>query len=216
MNCKSICILLALSFSNTMAQSQNAGCGLAVMDKCYSTLPPDGSQSSNLIEEIGAVDDAQTCQHFCNDLYPESCEWFMYDRTTNDCKLFKGSVSDLQDDCREYGYAVTPSTDQCIAAFDVGSDDECYNFREDYCRFEFTLLDNLESIQTLEDCQTACSYLTNCTFFFYDKDAKICKVNTSSIENRVCDMVHGTKEPALKDCLDAGKVQWSNPANSTK
>ena len=87
------------------------------------------------------------------------------------------------------------------------------NFREDYCRFEFTLLDNLESIQTLEDCQTACSYLTNCTFFFYDKDAKICKVNTSSIENRVCDMVHGTKEPALKDCLDAGKVQWSNPGN---
>ena len=71
----------------------------------------------------------------------------------------------------------------------------------------------MESIQTLEDCQTACSYLTNCTFFFYDKDAKICKVNTSSIENRVCDMVHGTKQPALKDCLDAGKVQWSNPGN---
>ena len=50
----------------------------------------------------------------------------MYDRTTNDCKLFKGSVSDLQDDCREYGYAVTPSTDQCVAAFDAGSEDECY------------------------------------------------------------------------------------------
>jgi len=213
MSSKSLFFLFVLSVSSVLAQDQNAGCGLAVMDKCYSTLPPDGSQSSNLIEEIGAVDDAQTCQHFCNDLYPGSCEWFMYDRSTADCKLFRGSVSDLQDDCREAGYAVTPAHDECEAAFDVGSDDECYNFREDYCRFEFTLLDNLENIQTIGDCQTACSYLTNCTFFVYDKPSEICKVNTASIENRVCDIVHGTKVPSLQGCIDAGKIQWSNTGN---
>ena len=50
----------------------------------------------------------------------------MYDRTTSDCKLFKGAVTDLQDDCREAGYAVTPAHNQCEAAFDVGSDNECY------------------------------------------------------------------------------------------
>ena len=28
------------------------GCGMATMDKCYGTIPPDGSNPSNLIEVI--------------------------------------------------------------------------------------------------------------------------------------------------------------------
>ena len=46
-------------------------------------------------------------------MYANSCDWFMYDRATMDCKLFKGSLSDLVDDCTEFGYAVSPSYANC-------------------------------------------------------------------------------------------------------
>ena len=69
--------------------------------------------------------DAQTCQRFCKDLYPTTCTWFMFDRTTSDCKLFKGSLTGLKDDCREQGYPVDPPYDQCEAIFDESSEVGC-------------------------------------------------------------------------------------------
>ena len=76
-------------------------------------------------QEIGAVEDAQTCQKFCNELYPTTCTWFMLDRTTSDCKLFKGALTDLNDDCRERGYSVTPDHTECDVVFEAESDDAC-------------------------------------------------------------------------------------------
>ena len=49
----------------------------------------------------------------------------MFDRTTSDCKLFKGNLTDLGDDCREKGYPVNPSYDQCNVVFDESSEDGC-------------------------------------------------------------------------------------------
>jgi len=205
----SIFVVVGGIFTSTLVESAGlAGCGLAVMDKCYEFNPPDGPNPENLIEEIGAVEDAITCQQFCKELYSTTCEWFMYDRTTNDCKLFKGTLEDLEDDCTEAGYAIRPLYDDCSVS-NVNSDDACYNFREDYCRFEFSLLDNLEQIQSIQDCQTACEYLTNCTFFIYDTPSKICKLNTNPLDTRTCDIVHGNKEPSLQGCMDDGKIQWN-------
>ena len=47
------------------------------------------------------------------EIYGDSCEWFIYDRTTSDCILFKGSLSELENDCTESGYAVHPTVDHC-------------------------------------------------------------------------------------------------------
>ena len=102
------------------------GCGLSVMDKCYGHKPLDGSTPTNLIEEIGSVANATICQLLCKDLYSNSCEWFMYDRTTNDCKLFKGPLSDLEDDCTEIGYAVSPPYDECNVNNVEENGDGCY------------------------------------------------------------------------------------------
>ena len=78
-----------------------------------------------LFQEIGAVSNATTCQQFCKDLYPTTCGWFMYDRTTNDCKLFKGALSELEKDCTESGYAIRPSYDECKVA-NIETRDGCY------------------------------------------------------------------------------------------
>ena len=79
-----------------------------------------------MLQEIGAVPDAVTCQKFCKELYAGTCEIFMYDKTTQDCRLFSGSLEDLQKDCREIGYAVEPAFTECNKVFPVQGDTGCY------------------------------------------------------------------------------------------
>ena len=50
----------------------------------------------------------------------------MFDRTTNDCMLFSGSLNDLQDDCREVGYAREPNHASCDTVFPSNSSNGCY------------------------------------------------------------------------------------------
>ena len=69
-------------------------------------------------------------------------------------------------------------------------------------------MENLEDIDNMAECQTACQYLTNCTFFVYDSTEKVCKANTN-VENRVCDIIHGMAEPNLQTCLDNDKLPWA-------
>jgi len=189
-------------------QEDLKGCTMSSMDKCYSILPPDGTAPNTLVEEIGQVDGPQKCQAFCKDLYSNTCNWFMYDRTTKDCMLFSGSLNDLRADCNEIGYPREPSYDACDVVF--SGDDGCYNFREDYCRFEFGLLDNLDDIETVAECQSACQYIQGCNYFMYDQPSKTCKLNTNVTTSRTCDIVHGTPEPNLQTCIDDGKLDWAS------
>jgi len=195
-------------------QEDLKGCTLSAMDKCYSILPPDGTAPNTLVEEIGQVDGPQKCQAFCKDLYSNTCTWFMYDRTTKDCMLFSGSLNDLRADCNEIGYPREPSYDACDVVF--SGDDGCYNFREDYCRFEFGLLDNLDDIETVAECQSACQYIQGCNYFMYDQPSKTCKLNTNVTSSRTCDIVHGTPEPSLQTCIDDGKLDWTSESDSSQ
>jgi len=195
-------------------QESLKGCSMSSLDKCYGTLPPDGSVPNDLIEEIGHISDAQTCQRFCNDLYNGTCQWFMYDKTTKDCKLFSSSLNNLWNDCREVGYASEPDHELCDEMFPYDSSNGCYNFREDYCRFEFSLLENLEEIDSLFDCQLACQYINNCSYFVYDSPSKICKLNTQ-LSQKTCDIIHGTPQPNLNTCISSGKIDWASNSTST-
>ena len=77
-------------------------------------------------QEIGHISGAQTCQRFCNELYNGTCQWFMYDKTTEDCKLFSSSLNDLWNDCREVGYAREPNHELCDEMFPSDSSNGCY------------------------------------------------------------------------------------------
>lgn len=189
---------------------------MSSMSKCYGTLPLDGSAPSHLIEEIGQVSDEATCQIFCKTLYHGICNWFMFDRTTNDCMLFSGSLNDLLDDCREVGYAREPNHELCDVVFPSNSSNGCYNFREDYCRFDFSLLDNLEDIDSLNECQLGCQYVNNCSYFLYDNPTKTCKLYTNESSRKICDIIHGTPEPDFNGCVANGYIPWaSNTTDST-
>jgi len=190
-------------------QESLKGCSMSSLDKCYGTVPPDGSVPNDLLEEIGHISDAQTCQRFCNELYNGTCQWFMYDKTTEDCKLFSSSLNDLWNDCREVGYAREPNHELCDEMFPSDSSNGCYNFREDYCRFEFSLLENLEEIDSLSECQLACQYINNCSYFVYDSPSKICKLNTQ-LSQKTCDIIHGTPQPDLNTCISGGKIDWAS------
>ena len=62
---------------------------------------------------------------------------------------------------------------------------------------------------TLSDCQQACEYIDNCTYFQFDKNEKICKLHSDQVATRVCDIVHGTQEPDFQTCLDMGSLRWA-------
>jgi len=182
------------------------GCAMSYMGKCSAFLPTD--KPDNLIEEVGHIESVQVCQHICKELYPDWCTWFIYDRTTNDCKVFSGSIDSFREDCQELGYQKEPSMEHCDVVYEPEEKNACYNFREDYCRYDGSLLDTLEKIETMSKCQMACQFINGCTYFQYDKQEKICKLHTDLVATRVCDMVHGTPEPDFQTCLDDGKVPW--------
>ena len=77
-------------------------------------------------KKIGQVSDAQNCQTSCRTLYNGTCEYFMFDRTTNDCLIFSGSMNDLQNDCREVGYAKEPNHASCDTVLPSDSSNGCY------------------------------------------------------------------------------------------
>jgi len=106
-----------------------------------------------------------------------------------------------------------PSYDSCDVVF--SGDNGCYNFREDYCRFEFGLLDNLDDIETVAECQSACQYIQGCNYFMYDQPSKTCKLNTNVTSSRTCDIVHGTPEPDLQTCIDNGKLDWTSESEGS-
>jgi len=128
-------------------------------------------------------------------------------------------LNDLWNDCREVGYASEPDHELCDEMFPSDSINGCYNFREDYCRFEFSLLENLEEIDSLSECQLACQYINNCSYFVYDSPSKICKSNTQ-LSQKTCDIIHGTPQPDLNSCRSGGKIDWASnsgqPITTTK
>ena len=90
------------------------------------------------------------------------------------------------------------------------------NFRQDYCRFGFSLLENLEDIETLSECQEACEYVNNCSYFVYDSPTKICKLNTMASNRPVCDIIHGTPEPDFNTCVNDGQLDWASNETNTQ
>ena len=62
----------------------------------------------------------------CRNIYRKSCNWFMFDSTTNECKLFAGSLNDLKTVCREFGYQREPNYETCDAVFEPESAKGCY------------------------------------------------------------------------------------------
>ena len=58
-------------------------------------------------------------------IYDNKCTWFLFDKKSNECKLFQGNPTDFQDDCSEFGYSVEPDYDQCSGVAMAGSENEC-------------------------------------------------------------------------------------------
>ena len=74
----------------------------------------------------------------------------MYDETIRYCKIFKGPVEELYDDCFELGFSSNPSVAECKTAVDPVNNDQC--------DVNFTYI--LDIVQLL--------WLNNCIYGFYN------------------------------------------------
>ena len=72
-------------------------------------------------------------------------------------------------------------------------------FVEGYCRYEGNLLEHLEKIETVEQCQFACKIVPKCNYFLYDIELEDCELLDA--EKRSCDLLRGPPKPAVNDCL---------------
>ena len=79
-----------------------------------------------MYQEIGEVQSVQDCQWFCKEIYAGNCTYFLYDRRSEECKMFDGSLVDFQTDCNEVGYANVPDHAQCDTLFALDSGNGCY------------------------------------------------------------------------------------------
>jgi hypothetical protein len=197
---------------NSRALEFADSCSMATADKCNGIIPPDGADAfnyTNLMEQIKRIDTAIDCQLFCSYYYGGNCTWWMYDETIRYCKIFKGPVEELYDDCFELGFSSNPSVAECKTAVDPVNNDQCDYFRQDYCRYERDFLDNLEHSHDIESCQWACQVNPECNFFTFSTDENVCMLHRVDVRTRVCDIIHGPPTPTLQSCLDDGEIPWA-------
>ena len=68
----------------------------------------------------------------------------------------------------------------------------------------------MDDIDSLSECQLACEYVSNCSYFLYDNPTKTCKLYTEESTKRICDIVHGTPEPDFNTCIERGNIPWAS------
>ena len=71
-------------------------------------------------------------------------------------------------------------------------------FTDGYCKFEGSLLENLEGISSVEACQLACQFDENCKYFIYYKNENVCE--TMDDDEYTCDIVRGPQSPSIEGC----------------
>ena len=83
-------------------------------------------------------------------------------------------------------------------------------FRQDYCRYEKDMLDDLEHSYNIESCQWACQINPMCNFFTFSKDNNVCILHRMDVSHRKCDIIHGPPVPSLQSCLDEMAIPWAS------
>lgn len=66
---------------------------------------------------------------------------------------------------------------------------------------------------SLGDCQSACGYTNNCSYFLYDVQEQICSLSSINGNMRNCDITIGTPDPDFQTCLNNGKIEWISGMN---
>ena len=83
-------------------------------------------------------------------------------------------------------------------------------FRQDYCRYEKDMLDNLEHSRNIESCQWACQINPMCNYFTFSKDKNVCILHRMDVRHRKCDIIHGPPVPSLQSCLNDNAIPWAS------
>merc|ERR1712018_900850 len=133
------------------------------LDNCF-------FDEGGLIESFKDIDET-TCQMFCDLIYTEECNFFLYERKHVVCGLFRKSPDDYLNSCKIFGGPSNPSVDSCKE-----SSDPCKGFLEGYCRYQGDLLKHLEGLSSLSKCQDTCFLFPGCQYFVYKIETKDCEL----------------------------------------
>ena len=68
--------------------------------------------------------DETLCQKYCSQIYPETCEFFVYDRTERLCQLFDYNAYNFTSSCNKVGGSRSPDISDCMTQDEI-NDDPC-------------------------------------------------------------------------------------------
>lgn len=101
--------LILLTQSEVIGEGQ---CTDFTLDLCETTI-------DDILETVHDVNET-ICQKYCNIIYNETCEFFIYDRKQDLCLLMRQAWEDYEIKCRKVGGPPEPTLEGCIL-----SDDPC-------------------------------------------------------------------------------------------
>ena len=97
----------------SLAVKVSSDCQDLTLDDCRGKTNKPPFQSVKLEEE-------ETCQKYCSDIFPDLCTFFIYDRQQNGCNLYSYDPEEYVESCNIIGGTPLPSLSEC-----KNLDDEC-------------------------------------------------------------------------------------------
>ena len=175
------------------------------------SLPPPFEQTN--------VDDLESCQFFCADIYQGLCTFFTYDRAgleARNCKLYTGEILDYADTCQIVGGA---KEDDPVVCRDVANNQCAVSlntytacnlaqgniikilqaFTEGFCTYKGFEIDVLTSMTGVDKCFDACNKYSGCGYYVWKQKTNECKLYAEQPDGDYfdCDLMRGPATPEV-------------------
>lgn len=143
-------------------------------EKCFMRdVDIDGNLwRSNVVADSTRVFSAAACQQSCKDFQAAGCKFFVWERDSNECTLYKDVEHiehDVDDDVKFMG-----PRDGCH-----GCHLEGFDYFQRHGRNSLVGYQRIETVLTVFDCAEICEYADECEYVTFDKTKKYCYLKTA-------------------------------------
>jgi len=156
-------------------------------------------------------EDDSFCTFLCQVGMADTCKYFVYDYPNKQCDLYSATAdTDFSSYCDEEGGPALPVLANCAPS----KPQTCSGMKYGNCNYQGEVIKTYPSITSESVCQQACSMASDCKYYLYEVDGKVCKLLGD--DKRTCDLVINTKETDFPSCkLPDGTTTTEAPTTTT-
>ena len=138
-------------------------------DKCYAkSIVISGSYfRSNMLKSIENTYSPQSCQVHCQQWAQQGCEYFVFDRSNNECALFHDMYNIHFDASNDQKYV--GQREECLPCFRKGWDYIVTGSGNNIAGHRY-----IERVPSVGHCAAICKLVTDCKYVSFDTQATLC------------------------------------------